>query len=93
MSGDGSNGAAGDWPVPRPSHEAIERGVDGVVPCARGAAHYQGTEQEDHVCAKEGGQGGADLGRCVQAAEEVGEVEVPEAVGAIETHELCVWET
>lgn len=92
MSREGSDGAASDGPIAGAGDEAVEGGIDRIVPRASGAAHDEGADEEDQVCAEEGDGGGSELGCGVQAAEEVGEIEVPEAVGAVETHELGVWE-
>lgn len=92
MSSEGSDGATGDGSIAGTSDEAVEGGVDCVVPGASGAAHDESPDEEDQICAEEGDGRGSELGRGVQAAEEVGEIEVPEAVEAVETHELGVWE-
>ena len=92
MRSEGRNGTTSDRPVTSTGDEPVEWSIDRVVPCTSRATHYESADEEYQVYAEEGLSWDLELSRCVEATEEVGKIEVPEAVGTVETHELGVWE-
>lgn len=84
------HGTASDGTVTRTGDLPIKGCVDRVVPCTGGAAHEEGADEEDGVCAEEVREPDARRAGRMECAEEVGEVEICETAGPIEAHELQV---
>ena len=85
------HGATGNGTISATRDKTIEGSVYCIVPGTGRTPHEERAQEKNQVHVEKMRKGCVELKGCVEGAEKMREIEVPESIGSVKSHQLYVW--